>query len=588
MRNLMILAKWLAGRVDVDVVEYNGHTACIDIIDGRRVIKIPRAWSYSSDPQAADLLEGVIDHEALGHGRFTDLLARRKAEDAGLIKFTQFSSQVQNILEDVYIENQAIAAYPGVKANLSRTIEILTGRGFFGTPEKFAQADGARLVLAGLLNILRSRLVPGQDQALQENVEALEVLLPHALGSLWDEVLSIAMEVQASKSTADNIALTIRIMTLFEQASKEDGQEQGQEQNHNQGDGQQGKGQGDSGATSDLADDQPQPGGEGGDDGQQAQNGSDSPSCEGDGSSKGAARAGKSSHRTQNEIDAAKSICDSQDQEMPSTEIGEAISQAISRMAEPSPVLKESDACKKVSDAAMRICSQVKNASDELQDALVTQVQCEKAIKLVGKRLANRVLHRVRLGDPRVFQCKHEGEGVSTAVGLLVDQSSSMDEKLLDTVRRLDAAIGLAYGLGDMLDEFDVPFQVNSFSDCYATLKAFEADWTQVRKPRERPDIAGGTYTGAAMQRALADLVVRPEARKLLLVLSDGNASDLEVLMSCYSEAREMGIEVASVMIGPTIQSISLLAQKFGFKATNINTSAGLGRFAVDRVLEAI
>ena len=92
MRNLVILAKWLAGRVNVDVEVYKGQTACIYLAkNGRRVIQIPEDWSYTTDPQAAELLEGVIDHEALGHGRFTDLTARSKAEDEGRIKFTAMS-----------------------------------------------------------------------------------------------------------------------------------------------------------------------------------------------------------------------------------------------------------------------------------------------------------------------------------------------------------------------------------------------------------------------------------------------------------------------------------------------------------------
>jgi len=205
MRNLLILAKWLAGRAAVDVVEYAGSTACIGLVNGRRVIKIPSHWSYSADPEAAELLEGVIDHEALGHGRFTDLEGRKKAEDEGLIKFNALSAGIQNILEDIYIENRAIDTYPGVKANLARTVEILVKRDFFGSPQLFLKAQGAQLLTGGLLNVLRSRLVPGQEDALRENVEALEVILPTMLGQLWDDVLAVAMEVQHSTSTADNI-----------------------------------------------------------------------------------------------------------------------------------------------------------------------------------------------------------------------------------------------------------------------------------------------------------------------------------------------------------------------------------------------
>lgn len=639
MRNLLILAKWLAGRAAVDVVEYAGSTACIGLVNGRRVIKIPSHWSYSSDPEAADLLEGVIDHEALGHGRFTDLEGRKKAEDEGLIKFNALSAGIQNILEDIYIENRAIATYPGVKANLARTVEILVKRDFFGSPDLFLKAQGAQLLTGGLLNVLRSRLVPGQEDALRENVEALEVILPTMLGQLWDDVLAVAMEVQHSTSTADNIALTVRIMKMIEDAAnqrpqdaEEDGDSQDQDQDQSQGQGQDEDPQQEqeaSGADQSSADDEDQPvqssadapatpepsdqeddGDDVGTPGEvgkmkgEGQPGADqsSSSCPGDQPSDEAAdaessavasgkpRAGQAG-RSEKEIQAARSIIESQDEEMPQTEIGEAISEVIQKCAEQGyrRNLVESDRTIAVPDTALRVASQVKSVADELQDALIAETQCVKSTKLVGKSLNSRVLSRVRLGNTRVFRHKQEGAGLSTAVHLVVDMSSSMSDPLSDgKVTRLEAAIGLAFGMGDILEEYSVPFQVNTYSDSYATLKRFDDDWTRVRRKAEQPHISGGTCTGLAVQKALCDLVVRPEERRLMMVITDGDTRDLDLLMSCYAEAQEMGIEVASVMIGPLVPSIAALAQRFGFKAKNINVSTGLGRYAVERVLEAI
>jgi cobaltochelatase CobT len=614
MRNLMILAKWLAGRVDIDVVEYVGTTACIVLHNGQRIIKIPSHWSYSNDPMAAILLEGVIDHEALGHARFTDLEARQKAEDAGRIKFSNLSAGIQNVLEDVYIENQAIKTYPGVKANLAKTVEILAGRGFFGTIEKFVTSESPDLLMGGLLNILRQRLVPGQAEILREHAEVLEVLLPAKLGQLWDDILAIAMEVESSTSTADNIDLTIRIMKVLDEASKQKPQSdesedesdelgESEESTDASGDQKADEKSGSDQAGEDLT-------GEGDQDSQGQ--GGDQPadvktsSCEGEGIESdsgepidGNGSTGKPSKRkpekgpTQfsgKEIEAAKNILESQDDEMPQTEIGEAISEEIEKSAEAGPMssMESSEKKTKVNDSSMRVCSQVKSIADELQDALVAETRCEKSTKLVGKSLNCRVLSRVKLGNARVFRQKLEGIGLATAVSILFDMSGSMDAPMADQVSRLDAAVGLVYGLGDILDEFDIPFEVNGFSDKFAKMKRFGEDWTQVRKHKERPFISGGTYTGIAMQKALSELVVRQEDRKLMIVVTDGDTSDLDVLISCYSEAQLMGVEIASVMIGEKVRSIEALASKFGFKATNINKSTGLGRFAVDRVLESI
>ena len=275
---------------------------------------------------------------------------------------------------------------------------------------------------------------------------------------------------------------------------------------------------------------------------------------------------------------------------MPTTEIGECISEEIQKSVQSAIVnhLPESKYKTSVSEKSLQIASQIMSVSDDLQDALLAETLCKKSTNLVGKSLSCRVLSRVRLGNSRVFRQKREGAGLSTAVQFVVDMSGSMSDHLSDGITRRDAAIGLVYGMGDILDEYDVPFQINAYSDLYATLKNFGDDWTQVRKRKERPGISGGTFTGLAVQQAMTDLVVRQEDRKLLIVITDGDTGDQDVLMSCYSEAKYQGIEIASVMIGPKIVSIEALAYKFGFKATSIDCSRGIGRFAVERVLEAI
>lgn len=614
MRNLMLLAKWLAGRADIDVVLYQGSTACIGLANGRRVIRIPSHWSYSDDPQASVLLEGIIDHEALGHGRFSDLEGRQKAEDAGLIKFNQMSAGIQNILEDVFIENKAIETYPGVKANLSKMIEILVGRNFFGHPDLFGQAQKPQLLMIGLLNILRSRLIPGQRDLLKVNTDALEALLPSVLGQIWVDVLAIGMEVEHSKSTADNIDLTIRIMDLLKSASEQeppqappegeggdptdDAESESDDSSNDESEPENSESDPTAQEPEDQSDSTPEEEGQKassctGDEAKDGELPEDVPGdddAESDVDGEQSTESESGSKFSEEEIQIAKEIIDSQDQEIAETEIGDAISEILQKMVSNARVtqLEVSDAVCSVSDSAMRVCSKVKSISDELQDALVAETRSEKSTKFVGKSLNSRVLSRVKMGNARVFRQKIEGIGLSSAISILVDFSGSMGTQMLDGVSRLDGAIGLVYGLGDILDEFDIPFEINGYSDRYATMKAFSEDWSQIRRKKEAPGISGGTYTGIAMQKALGNLVVRQEDRKQMIVITDGDTSDLPVLMSCYSEAKEMGIDIASVMIGPNAPSIEILAKKFGFKAVSTNLSAGLGRFTVDRILESI
>ncbi|OLP04641.1 von Willebrand factor type A domain protein [Rhodoferax antarcticus ANT.BR] len=574
--------------------------------------------------------------------------------------------------------------------------------------------------MAGLLNVLRGTLIPGQETILAKNVEAINELMPTVLGKVWIDVLEIAQEVKTSTSTEFNIALTVRIMAvLAAHADKKtqdekqryvpidepDGRESGEpeadsEPGDTAGEGQAdpdgsqeptdeadsepgdtaGEGQADpdgSQEPTDEADSEPgdtagegqadpdgsqeptdeadsEPGdtaGEGqadpdgsqeptdeadsepGDtagEGQADPDGSQEPTDEADsepGDTAGEGQAdpdgsqeptdeadsepgdtageghdgqttpssckgelGESFELPDDHIMSARQIIDDMHEETIDTELGDIISKVMEIIASSigAAELSESTAHTDISDEAKVIASKVKRISDDLQEVLETQTKCAKRTKLSGKRLNNRVLNRVPVGNGRVFSSKTEAPGVSTAVSILFDISGSMKDSLIDGVSRDDAAMGLALGLGDVLDEYDVPFDVSAYSDRFVALKGFDDEWSEFRKADKGPSTFGGTHTGAAMQRVLEGLVCRTEDRRLVIAVTDGDTSDTEILFSTYAEAQAMGIEIASVMIGPRIPAIEALANRFGFTAKHFNKSEGLGRFAVERILEAI
>jgi hypothetical protein len=357
MRNLLILAKWLAAKANVDLEQWNQETAAITELDnGRKVIYIPRHWYYTVDPEAADLLEGVIDHEALGHGRFTDLRGRQKAEAAKLIKWNALSSAIINILEDVYIENRAINTYPGVKANLSRTVEILRNRDFFGSSALYTgKEDPGSLITTGFLNILRCNFIPGQHDILLENSEFYSEVLEKQLGRTWTEVLAIASEVKDSESTQDNIDLTIRIMDKLKDISKskpQDSQkgEAGDGENSDEGFGEASEESGDGKAEAPPQTGEGQPG-DGASTAQNGQESSDGP-------------------YTEAEIEAAKAIIAGQNAPKPVTEITDGASGQINNgcgKGAGSGDLKDSKKTTSIDPVAVRVSKQLKNSYAYMQ-----------------------------------------------------------------------------------------------------------------------------------------------------------------------------------------------------------------------------
>ena len=610
MRNLKVLACWLASQVGVEVESRDVPTASIRVSNGRKVIAIPISWGYSTDPQAYDLLEGVIDHEALGHGRFTSFEVMGEAF-SGKDFQKPFLKGLWNILEDIYIERHAIATYPGVKKNLARTVGVLMGRGFFGSPESFVQkTDPSSLVLAGLLNGLRARFVDGQADHFKENLLVLEPILDASLGKLWQDIMAIAIEVEHSTCTKDNLDLALKIAELIEDAAQSQPQEDEANDDSDGGDPSQAGGQGQQQDEGEPTDENGQEQGEGQESGQSNASGeggeeqgenSDSSAQSGgqgdgekpsQGQQKSNAPGAGSGGYSQEEIEAAKDIQsrmgDEVDQKLEISDMISEIIESISGESSLSDRLQDNNAKAAISETALMVARQLKSKADDLQDALVTQTRCEARNALAGKRLNGRILSRVATGNPRVFRQKHEAQGLSTAVTVLCDCSGSMSASLQDGVSREDAAFGLMYGVADLLSEFEVPFSLVGYSNYYQTFKEFDGDWSPLRRKKQVPYISGGTITGAAMTKALMELATRPEERRLFVIITDGDTADLEELMSCYSESKLLGVDVATLIVGELVPAVTELANRFGFKAATATRSQGLSKFAVERILEAI
>jgi cobaltochelatase CobT len=612
MRNLMILAKWLAAQADVEVVTWNGSTACIGVDStGKKVIRLPKTWCAVKDQESIDLLEGIIDHEALGHGRFTSFGDDKIAKERGY-DMNGFTNSVCNILEDVMIETKAIATYPGVQSNLSRTVKILLEKhDFFGSKAQFEQAEPGSLLIGGLLNCLRSACIPGQEAVLGENAEILHELLVQKFGDVWIEVFGIAMKVKNSNSTIENWEITQEIFDVLKQASENQKKNQSNQNdksdksdNSDNSDDEDSEGQGKADGDS-KSDDSDNDDSEGQDeaDGDCKGDGSDGNDSEGQGkaeddskvnpnSKPGSSPKSKSIDDLSDAIIAAiEAILDNLDEEI-STDISNGASKAISVDAgnySSSPIREINgmpSMCLRVEQK--RIASQVNAVADDLKEALIAQAYSGKLNKLVGKRLNSRVISRVKTGNPRVFQSKTHCDGVASAVSILVDTSGSMIVGMSDKMPRFIGSVGVSVGLSDVLSEFDVPFELNFYDDDFFKKKGFNEEWNDTRKEDLFPIPRGSTTTGAAMQMALSELIMRDEAKKLLIVITDGDTSDIDVLASCYEEAKIAGIEIASLMVGHQIPAIKSLADKVGFSVETHDSCQGIAKYVVKHVLATI
>lgn len=166
-------------------------------------------------------------------------------------------------------------------------------------------------------------------------------------------------------------------------------------------------------------------------------------------------------------------------------------------------------------------------------------------------RLHSSALHKLVTGDERVFQRKFDAPAKNTVVGLLIDNSGSMMGSKMET------AMKVGFSLSQTLERVGIPHEVLGFttgrgtSDYSHSVIQNEQNRLGVRFSRTEPlympiykdfgerltsgvkqrfaDAAANQYflsqniDGESVEIAVQRLMKRPEKRKVLLVLSDGN-----------------------------------------------------------------
>jgi len=176
---------------------------------------------------------------------------------------------------------------------------------------------------------------------------------------------------------------------------------------------------------------------------------------------------------------------------------------------------------------------------------LSTNVSRWEGDKLRGK-INPRAIHRVAMGtDKRVFRQRVESEAYDTVVLMMVDHSGSMSGS------QLDLAAKTAIIFGEILNQLSIPFSVQGFStgnssaaysrkrECsqeelntysrwgnlwIGNYKSFDDSWanTSHRLINMRQNCRQNTYDGETLRYGAQQLLIRPEKRKILFWLNDG------------------------------------------------------------------
>jgi len=170
------------------------------------VIQLPALSDESAEYR--DIAWGFLAHEA-AHLRWTDFDVFRSAGTHPL------RQSLLNVVEDIRIETNLRAHYPGTRRTLETTVGRVLEEGGFALPSP--SSHPGVLLQAHCLLGLRSEVLD-QKGLTALAVQARDQLESVIGASLMEAVDSLLREVKALKNTEEALILTDRLLSLFKEA----------------------------------------------------------------------------------------------------------------------------------------------------------------------------------------------------------------------------------------------------------------------------------------------------------------------------------------------------------------------------------
>lgn len=530
------VAKIVAASMGVEVVfDASADTASTD---GTR-ITIPTSLIGNGDARAAILMRGFIAHEGVGHIRHTDMAAW----SAFVRDASPLGKSILNIIEDILIERLACRVYPGIKRILNETVEALEPEGFFDLPTKLHPAG---VVTGLLLNCLRA----------EELGQPLDPIPARAMAfkmfgvSLRDDILNIASLGSRGCSTAEAVDATKAILKLLGEVANP--------------------------VANPVANQKPKP--EHFPETKDGQAGEDATGSESNqATSTSQQQSLKQSKSATKALTATADDCGASGlEEMAQEAMGKSIgaNQGLGEM--PRSIVAVPVQGWRPSARSAGIS---RTLSRKLEDMLQSRVDEEDFSVRGGGRLDARRVSRTRLLDLEVFEREgEEAPGLDTALFVLVDKSGSMSSPIGASTDTTEAvALDAVSALGDALARFDgrgVSFSVEGFSQTMTSYKSFSASWRGTRACLGRYHASGGTDFTSACFTAIGEIAKRPEKRKVILGLTDGDVGELPLVASIQKTAVTHGIETRVVFLGIDPNAARFMATQGGFARYGVANQA--------------
>jgi hypothetical protein len=457
------------------------------------------------------LATGLVFHE-VGHKNHSDL----KSKPPGLL------GTMVNIIEDVWTERETIKERPGTRFNLDEVTTHYADKGGM-LPTTLNEAICGKLMVHGRGKLLGQTGINVIEPACDE-------MLDDAFGSSFiDELVKLADEIKTVDSSAKAIALANKVEQLvINQKEEEDGE----------GELTEDGGSGSGGSPVEAGNSGADPS-EGDEDDQGGTGPEDLPA-------KGA--GGKCSNT---EID------EMLQQESSYGDLSEMITEEIDKMSKTltQTVIDSTPQLPKLHRDTDFHCkmNEVKaiSAASRMRATMMGMLQDVKrspeSFGSSGKKIKSSKLINIGLGDPRIFSKKVEVKMLNTAVVIAIDYSGSMSGCIWVSNPSAFAVHNALAGLrGVSACSIGFGLEDKDHNDSIAILVGFKE---KPESSRFNLGASGGTPTDTAIWCARAMLMERPEPRKILLIITDGEPDSRPRTRSATKRTMEDGIEIAAIGI---------------------------------------
>ena len=482
-----------------------------------------------TDKNYLELIEGAIDHE-VGHLKWTDKNWTAKSHAQG-----QFFNGLRNAIEDVRMERAVSAVWPGAHFNLSKLVAQAIRRQWFMLPTE--NCPPAKQVLA--LVLFYGRFTYCEQHQLKEFSTTALTILESSLGEdVVASIVELLDTIPTLKSNQCSFELTEKIVSLLkDQQDNSDDDSDGDSDDNSDGDSDDDS-DGDSDDNSD---------GDSDGDSDDNSDGDSDDNSDGDRKSKDS-KKGSSSKFIKDALNAGS--------EDLIQDLHEAVRELLEEEAteyQNSADIDRADFCffnVERHDAngpintglAAQLSGRVSRELQRVVQGLnvTTTAYSKRGGQIDGTKLAG-----VPAGNHSVFQTTNRSKSPNMAFSILVDNSGSMGDKAMAIANV--SSLALAMGLDKLKGVTSEVLYYNSSSQMHCA-KAFS------EKARATAGFFGvksygGTMTGHALITAIKRLAVRPEERKTIVILSDGDTADICELRYALELANSLSIKVVCLGI---------------------------------------